>query len=126
MRLTQPDIHRINKLTYKKNCIARYKSPEEKQFTLAAAAGLLLMWRPYVLQDNLQMQAEQSAEKITVGLPAEIGQLVGNYLTRKEAVNVVKTCDAANKSACLARKEYIEKHGKSYEEDVYVASLFLF
>jgi len=107
-------IHRSNQAKIARRLVCK----EEKKFAEQAALGLLLMWNP----DSTQ----------TAGLPLEICLLIVSFIqpSRLEAVQISKVCKKAFLFGHIARNEYIEKHGKSYEElDPYViypmASLLL-
>lgn len=113
-----------NQRVRRRNNTRRYDSLEEKEFTLAAAAGLFLMWSPYSPSDEIK--EESSLENKQVGLPAEIGQLIGHYLNRKNGASVAQVCRNANKLALEARDSYVKNHGKSYEEESYTPLMFFY
>lgn len=113
-----------NQRVRRRNNTRRYDSLEEKEFTLAAAAGLFLMWSPYSPSDEIK--EESSLENKQVGLPAEIGQLIGHYLNRKDGAGIAQVCQNANKSALEARDSYVKNNGKSYEEESYTPLMFFY
>ncbi|RMX05160.1 hypothetical protein EAW55_00390 [Legionella jordanis] len=115
-----------NGITYKRNCKARYASQEEKVFTRAATAGLLLFWNPYaakgkIASEKLVEEANSTTSTApAAGLPLEIGYLIGAYLNRFDAKQIVQVCHSANHVAKKERKNYIQAHGQSYSETAYI------
>ncbi|MDX1836747.1 hypothetical protein DIZ81_03590 [Legionella taurinensis] len=116
MKLNQSDIIPCNRLTRWSNNEARYNSKEEKAYTLGAAGGMFMMWRPYAASENSSLPAEDNP-----GLPREVGALIGDYLNRGDAAKMAETCKKANSMAKQMHKEYIDKNGKSYDEIPYLA-----
>lgn len=77
---------------------------EENQFALGATLGFLLMWNP-------------SSDK-EMKLPLELCLLIVSFIrpSRIDAVKFSKICKQAFVFGTNAKHEYMEKHGKSYEE----------
>ncbi|WP_147292353.1 hypothetical protein [Legionella hackeliae] len=119
MKITNRDIVQANRNVYKRNCKARYNSKEEKIFTMSSAAGLLLFWNPYVPEEGSFTRGNKQ-----IGLPVEIGQLIGSYLSRCDAAVVVQVCLCAFKSAIAAKEVYVKAHGQSYQEESYTPLVF--
>lgn len=108
MKLKHQDIIVIDKMIKDKNKAidaenieARYKSPEEKEFTLGACVGLLSLWKP--------INGEYHS-----GLPPEISCIIGDKLSREDAKNIALTCKKANTTGTENRNNYIKESGKSY------------
>ncbi|QRN03852.1 hypothetical protein GH742_08185 [Legionella sp. MW5194] len=115
MKLNQSDILLCNRLTRWRNNDARYHSKEEKAYSLGAASGMLMMWRPYAASETSLLPAEDNP-----GLPREVGALIGHYLNRGDAAKMAETCKKANTVAKQMHKEYLDKNGKSYDENPYL------